>query len=100
MSLRDMIVLRVWGSGLGTKTNSNARGTRDPEEGSKDFWPPKSRAEIKAVPKHRLLKCPGAAEAPGGPGYHRVLAPDQPKSDTPQLAKAPRKPPKIFFVLA
>jgi hypothetical protein len=100
MSLRDMIVLRVWGSGLGTKTNSNARGTRDPEEGSKDFLAAKTRAEIKAVPKHRLLSVPEPPKPAGGPGYHRVLAPDQPKSDTPQLAKAPRKPPKIFFVLA
>ena len=94
MSLRDMIVLRVWGSGLGTKTNSNARGTRDPEEGSKDFL------AARVVPKYRLLSVPEPPKPAGGPGYHRVLAPDQPKGDTPQLAKAPRKPPKIFFVLA
>src|SRR5580698_9506099 len=83
MNLRDMIVLRVWGSGLGTKTNSNARGTKDPKEGSKDFLAGRT------LPKYRLLSVPGPPKPVGGPGYRRALAPKVAKSHTPRLRKRP-----------
>jgi hypothetical protein len=70
---------------LGTETNSNARGTRDPEEGSKDF------CGAEAVLELRLLSVPEPLKPFGGPDYRRALAPDRPKSDTPSLRKRPAK---------
>src|SRR5581483_9632390 len=77
MSLRDMVILRVWGLEVrvGAEVNSNARGTKDPEEGSKDFL------RAAALPKYRqsagiqLMKRPVKGRGAGKDRLHTLLPP-------------------------